>query len=249
MQGFGQAKQRPGTDHQRHKSHENEDEMPVAKQDHDLSQHRGEYGHDHEHHHHQRHGGRHSAAGMGVTDDGDGNDAGRGGTDALQKTGKQKKLEARRERTGDAADRVHGYAEEQRRTPAVAVGHRTEEQLGTAEADDVGEKDELHLIGVDNIAACRDVGKCRQHDVDGERIERHQRGDDGDELRAADSADGRRWADGGCRGSVHGVAVLSGPVRVKAPGDFRSCLCKGRRTTPHLPGLDRSGDQKAGRSG
>ena len=83
--------------------------------------------------------------------------------------------EGRREGRGEGADDVERDADEQRRAAAEAVGDRAEDQLRRAEADHVGGDDELALVLVGDAERLAHIGQGRQHDVDGERVERHQR--------------------------------------------------------------------------
>ena len=73
-------------------------------------------------------------------------------------------------------------AEEQRRAAAEAVGERPEDELRHTEADHVGGDDELPLVLVGHAQILAHVGQGGQHDVDGQRIERHEGSDEGNEF-------------------------------------------------------------------
>ena len=62
-----------------------------------------------------------------------------------------------------------------------SIGDGAEEQLRTAESEDIGQKKKLDLVVLD-IVCVGDVGEGRQQDVDRQRVQRHQPRDDGDEF-------------------------------------------------------------------
>ena len=131
------------------------------------------------------------------------NDPGCGGADALQEPCQQQKFETWSKCARDRTQRIERDPDEQGIAPAEPVGDWSEKQLRAAKADNVGQQHELHLIGIGNAEAHGYVGKSRQHDVDRQRVQGHQRGDDCDELRAADACNGRRRDRSGSRFSVH----------------------------------------------
>ena len=65
--------------------------------------------------------------------------------------------------------------DQQRRPPAETVRERAEEELRNAEAGDVGGNDILPVVLVLDAEAGADLLQAGQHDVDGKRVQRHQR--------------------------------------------------------------------------
>ena len=62
---------------------------------------------------------------------------------------------------------------------------------GDAEAEHVGADDELALVLVRDAERLAHIGQGRQHDVDGERVERHQRRHKGNEFGAGQDPRGK----------------------------------------------------------
>ena len=69
---------------------------------------------------------------------------------------------------------------------ADEVGERAEEKLSEAEPEEEGGDDELHVVALRRAEIAPDCGQGGQHRVDRERDERHQEGDEGDELAGAE---------------------------------------------------------------
>ena len=88
------------------------------------------------------------------------------------------RCKSRRERRGD----IDGEPEEQGTPPSEAVRDRAIEQLRAAEAQYVGADHILPVVLVLDAKTGADLLQAGQHDVDGQRIERHQRGCHRDEL-------------------------------------------------------------------
>ena len=78
---------------------------------------------------------------------------------------------------------------------AKAIGERAEHHLTKAQAEEESRDDELDVVPARHSEVVADGGQRRQHRVGGERRERHQQGDEGNELAKSK---------GGCDGrSVH----------------------------------------------
>ncbi len=146
---------------------------------------------DHEHGHHQRHDARHPATDVEVADDGDGDDPATGGAHALGKAHGQKELEVGREHACDAGQRVADEGHEEHRAAADAIGDGSEDDLRGAEAQHVSHHDELLVVRVQHPEITRDLAEGRQHQVDRERVEGHQRGHHRDQLGGAERLRGQ----------------------------------------------------------
>jgi hypothetical protein len=174
MQRLWQAEIHPCPDDGRHDRHEDEDQVPVAEQHDDLPGARRHDGHDHEHHHDQRHDFRHRTPAENVADDRDGDDAHGGRADALDEAHRQQGGEARHENRGQRRHDVDAEPDKHGNAPAEPVGDRAVEQLRESKADQVGRDDILPVVLVLDAEARADLLEAGQHDVDGERVERHQ---------------------------------------------------------------------------
>ena len=124
------------------------------------------------------------AAAEDVADDRDGDDPGGRRADALDEAQAKQHGEGRREGRREGRGDIDGQAEQQRRAPAEPVGDRAVEKLRAAEAQDIGGDDILPVVLVLDAEAGADLLQAGQHDVDGQRIERHQRGGQRDEFPA-----------------------------------------------------------------
>ena len=88
---------------------------------------------------------------------------------------------------GERAQRIKTEAAEQRQLAAEAIRQRAENELRAAHTEQIGGDDILAGIFVNDTEACSDFLKTRQHDVDRNRVDRHQHGHQGDELRFGQS--------------------------------------------------------------
>ena len=111
--------------------------------------------------------------------------------DALQGPRGEQRLEARRRRAGDGGGDVEREAPEEDRPAAETVRHGADEDLAGAEADEVGGEHALTMVLVRHVERRADLLQGRQHDVHGERVQRHQPGDHADELDEAHGSVGR----------------------------------------------------------
>ena len=102
-----------------------------------------------------------------------------GGAQPLREAQREEDGEGRREGRGEGADQIDREADQQRSAPAEAVGQRAEDELGGAEADHVDADDELALVLVRDAQVLAHIGQGREHHVDGEGVERHQGGAQG----------------------------------------------------------------------
>ncbi len=100
-QCFRQADIHPQTDDQGRHRHEDENPVPVAHEHDHLAGARCDHRDDHEDHHDQRHDLGHLSPAIDVTDDRDGDDAGRGRADALDEAQGEKGAEGRDEDHGE----------------------------------------------------------------------------------------------------------------------------------------------------
>ncbi len=105
---------------------------------------------------------------------------------ALDEAQDEKRLEARRESCSKRGCDIDRKAAKQRDSPAEAVGQRAEPKLREAEACDIGGDHILPVVFVLDAKAGADLLQSGQHDVDGQRIERHEGCGKRDELPARD---------------------------------------------------------------
>jgi len=166
----------------------------------------------------ERHHPRHAPAGIAVTHNGDGQDARTGRAHALQRAGRDHRFKRPRQRREQAEGDIKRQAGEEHRPAAKAVGQRSVEQLRRAEPQHIGGDDPLPLVALGNPQRLADGRQCRQHPVDRQRVDRHQRGDQGDELSEAEPA--RRARFGLCGGG-HRNAFRGSPPMERAAMRWR----------------------------
>ena len=172
--GFRQAEGDPEEIAERCEPEENEDQMPVPEQHDRLADRRRDHRNDHEYHHDQRHDLGHLAAAVKVAHDRDGDDAGCGRAEPLTEAHDKHHGEARYEGTENRADEIDHQADKQRQLAPEPVRQRAIGKLRHAEAQHIGRDDELMLVFGLDAEAGADLLEARQHDVDGQRVERHQ---------------------------------------------------------------------------
>ena len=168
---------------------------PCAHLEQPLAQRGREHGNDDEHHHRERHHAGHLPTGVEVAHDGDGDDARRRRAQALHRARGEQNDEAGRQRRHQGSRDEHGDAQHQNRLAAVAVRKPPVGELAHGKAKDIADDDDLPIIGVGDPHSRGDGRKRRQHDVDGERGERHHQGDEGNELHVRQSMLRRRSRD------------------------------------------------------
>ena len=65
---------------------------------------------------------------------------------------------------------------EQRAAPSETVGRRSVGEQGESHAAEIGRDDELAMVLVGDVEALADLLETGQHDIDRQRVERHQAG-------------------------------------------------------------------------
>ena len=149
-------------------------------------------------------------------------------------------VETRREGRGERRRDIDGQPAQQRRPPAEAVGQRAEDELREAEAGNIGGDDILPVVLVLDAEAGADLLQAGQHDVDGERVERHQRRGERDELPARDRQACSRLPGGEACWSMTIFQCAEKEMRRKPahsrsdePGEIRAQLASlGRQAAP-----------------
>ena len=159
-----------------------EDPAPRPEQHDDLPDGGREDRHREEDDEGERHHPRHVAAAVAVAHDRDREHARRRRADAHQHAGDKQQREGGREGREDAEHHIGADADHQHRLAAEPIGQRPVDDLRGAEAEQIGGDDPLPLVLVADPEALADGGQCRQHGIDREGIDRHQGGDQGDEL-------------------------------------------------------------------
>ena len=141
-----------------------------------------------------------------------GDDARAGRRCPLQGAGGQHPAEIGRGKAEQRRQRVGAQRGEQHGVPAQRIGQRAVGKLRDPEAQHIGGDDQLALIA-QRIKGPADLRQGGQHDVDGQRVERHQRARHGDQLGHA-----QRGAFGIGRGKGHGGAKSFGANRALMHG-------------------------------
>ena len=205
-QRFGKPQHDQRGHQKRKQADDDEDHVPFGK-DHDQLADAGcDHRDDHEDHQHQRHDFGHHPAAIDVADDGNRDDAGGGGPDALNEAQCQKPGKRRNEDNGERAERIEAKAAKKRQLAAEAVRQWAEDELRTAHPEQIGGNDILAGVFIGDAKACADLLKTRQHDVDRNRVDRHQHGHQGNELWFGQSRQARRF--GWCG---HGIFLAMVP--------------------------------------
>ncbi|EYD74790.1 hypothetical protein Rumeso_03653 [Rubellimicrobium mesophilum DSM 19309] len=184
LQRLGQAQVGPESEGRRQQPHEDEDAVPGAHEEQDLSDARGDDRDHHEDHEDEGHDLGHGPSREAVTHHGRRDDAGRAGSEPLDESQGKEEPERRREGRRENGRHIGADPDEERRAAAEAVGQRPDEELPDPEAQHVDRDDELAVVLVRDAQGIAHVGQRRQHHIDGEGVEGHDRGDQRDEFMA-----------------------------------------------------------------
>ena len=178
----GRRKRGPGRNDEADEEQRVEGPPPGAHLEQPLPERRRQHGNEDEHHHGERHDARHLPAGIEVAHDGDGDNAGRRGTEALHGACGKQENEARRERRDERSGDEYREPEHQNRLAAVAVRKPPIGELPDREPQHIADDDGLPVVGIGDPQGGADRRQRRQHDVDGKRGQRHHQRDERDEL-------------------------------------------------------------------
>ena len=216
--------------------------MPAAEEEEDAADAGRDHRHDDEDHHHEGHDLGHAPPAEGVAHHRHRDDARGGVGEALQEAGDEQGVEARGDEAAEGGEGIDGEADEEHGLAAEPVAQGSVEELAEGEADDVARQDELLAVGVGDAELLAHLRQRREHHVDRERGQRHQRRDQRDEL--GETRQGPRRRGGG--GLGHGREVRGwdrpGCYSARAGADQGGGPRKAadsRPAPPSLPGAPR----------
>ena len=142
----------------------------------------------------------------------------------------------------EGGEGIDGEADEEHGLAAEPVAQGSVEELAEGEADDVARQDELLAVGVGDAELLAHLRQRREHHVDRERGQRHQRRDQRDEL--GETRQGPRRRGGGGLGHGRGVRGWDRPGCYSAragadQGGGPRKAADSRPAPPSLPGAPR----------
>ena len=220
-QCFAQPEQHPEKHHRTERCEEPEDAAPVHHRQQRLADGWGKDRRRHEDDHHQRHDLRHRSPGVEVACGRDGDDPAAAGACPLKNARGDEHGKIGGVDAADAGNRVGRQRNKQDVPPAEAIRQRPVDQLRYAEADHVGDDNQLPVVFLSDPEPIAHLRQCRQHDVDGDRVCRHEHGGHRHEFRQGKLADGR-WCGRlagrvGRRKSAFVLALAGGSSEVWRP--------------------------------
>ena len=175
----------PG-DHEERIDRKHEEDRPPRREEQDqLADIRREHRHQHESHEHEAHHPRHRFGLEQVADHRDDEHPRRCGGRSHQYPPGDEHRKTLCDAAQQREDSVQGDTCGHDRLAPEAVGERPPDQLGRGEAHEIGDDDELALVLLRNVQRLADLRQRRDHRVDGEGVERHQRGEHGGHLARA----------------------------------------------------------------
>ena len=162
-----------------------EDRAPPREPDDHLSERRRDARDQDEHRKHHRHEAPHAGPLVPVAYERHGHDARCRNPDPLKGPPGDHRVERGREDGHDATGHEQGEAGMDGGLASDAVGEGAEDDLADPDSQEHGGDDELAVVRVRGSEVASDHGERRQHRIGRERDERHQEGDEENELRSS----------------------------------------------------------------